>query len=97
MKNTFPFIYRIIVQKEHIDFFKEKLLQIVETSRKQASCTSCNPFQDKNEPHIFIIHELWSNMEDWRNHMLSPAAQELTEFAEKYNVKLTIHTLKKVV
>lgn len=97
MKNTYPFVYIFTLPEKHITFLKDELIKTMEPTRKNEACLFCDMYQDKHNPCVIIIHELWTNIEGWRHHMIAPYCQEFTQFIEKYDIKLAIHALEKII
>lgn len=66
------------------DELKKTLLSLIDKTREEKGCISYHLYEDRENPHSFIFHEIWENEALWKKHMQSQHIGELLAASDLY-------------
>jgi len=69
MKGKLTIVGKITAKTDKIDFIKEELVKLIDTTRAEEGCIQYDLHQDNDHPEIFLFFENWENRELWQKHM----------------------------
>jgi quinol monooxygenase YgiN len=69
MSNKLTIVAKIEAKKDKVDFIKNELLKLIQTTREEEGCLQYDLNQDKTDPSVFLFYENWESREQWRAHM----------------------------
>ncbi|MEC9485854.1 MAG: putative quinol monooxygenase [Candidatus Izemoplasma sp.] len=96
MNTTFPMIVKFTVKKEHLDFVKEKLIELVNITKKEDGCILYELHQDKESSHVFVFYEVWQTQEHWAKHDQSPHVQKFLKVTDDCFERVEVNKLTKI-
>ncbi len=82
-----------IAKPECRDLIVQNFESKVSLIRQQKGCIQLSIFEDADDPYKLIAFQIWESPEDWRAHLQTQAARELTELVKTSATSFSIEKM----
>lgn len=61
-------VVHIVANPDHPRLIRDRLLELVASTRKEVGCEQFDLHEDNEDPNHFMLFEIWSSRQHWLDH-----------------------------